>query len=76
MHITCVLLMQTKNVTGRKLVGLRWWNEANDTGSAWRFEQAPEVGAHSLGLSLLFRGAGTWYTQQFSGPERCRRHKG
>uniref|UniRef100_A0A7S0RGN6 Golgi apparatus membrane protein TVP23 n=1 Tax=Chlamydomonas leiostraca TaxID=1034604 RepID=A0A7S0RGN6_9CHLO len=30
-----------KNVTGRKLVGLRWWNEANDTGSAWRFEAAP-----------------------------------
>mmetsp|Transcript_36494 Transcript_36494/g.81251 ORF Transcript_36494/g.81251 Transcript_36494/m.81251 type:complete len:178 (-) Transcript_36494:728-1261(-) len=31
-----------KNVTGRKLVGLRWWNEANDSGSAWRFESAPE----------------------------------
>ncbi|GFH12342.1 Golgi apparatus membrane protein TVP23, partial [Haematococcus lacustris] len=31
-----------KNVTGRKLVGLRWWNEANDSGSAWRFEQVPD----------------------------------
>jgi hypothetical protein len=37
---------QVKNVTGRKLVGLRWWNEANDSGSAWRFESAPEV--HTL----------------------------
>eukprot|EP00200_Dunaliella_tertiolecta_P005279 CAMPEP_0202351158 /NCGR_PEP_ID=MMETSP1126-20121109/7925_1 /ASSEMBLY_ACC=CAM_ASM_000457 /TAXON_ID=3047 /ORGANISM="Dunaliella tertiolecta, Strain CCMP1320" /LENGTH=141 /DNA_ID=CAMNT_0048943239 /DNA_START=224 /DNA_END=649 /DNA_ORIENTATION=- len=31
-----------KNVTGRKLVALRWWNEANESGSAWRFEAAPE----------------------------------
>ena len=31
-----------KNVTGRLLVGLRWWNEANDEGSAWRFEALPE----------------------------------
>lgn len=35
--------MQTKNITGRLLVGLRWWNEANDTGSAWRFETLVEV---------------------------------
>lgn len=28
--------------SGRLLVGLRWWNEANDTGSAWRFESLPE----------------------------------
>ena len=35
--------LQTKNVTGRLLVGLRWWNEANDTGSAWRFETLPQV---------------------------------
>lgn len=34
--------IQVKNVTGRLLVGLRWWNEANESGSAWRFEQASE----------------------------------
>jgi len=29
----------TKNVTGRKLVGLRWWNEVKDDGSSeWIFE--------------------------------------
>ena len=38
-----VSIWQVKNVTGRKLVGLRWWNEANDSGSAWRFESFPEV---------------------------------
>uniref|UniRef100_A0A7N0TFE6 Golgi apparatus membrane protein TVP23 n=1 Tax=Kalanchoe fedtschenkoi TaxID=63787 RepID=A0A7N0TFE6_KALFE len=28
-----------KNVTGRILVGLRWWNEINDLGeSVWKFE--------------------------------------
>ena len=58
MHVECMLAVvcqsmmsivpaspawQVKNVTGRKLVGLRWWNEANDSGSAWRFESAPEV---------------------------------
>ena len=28
-----------KNVSGRILVGLRWWNEVNDHGeSIWRYE--------------------------------------
>lgn len=28
-----------KNVSGRILVGLRWWNETSETGeSIWRFE--------------------------------------
>eukprot|EP00879_Flechtneria_rotunda_P010844 GHRR01011333.1.p1 GENE.GHRR01011333.1~~GHRR01011333.1.p1 ORF type:complete len:134 (+),score=35.64 GHRR01011333.1:435-836(+) len=32
-----------KNVTGRLLVGLRWWNEGNsETGNAWRFESLVE----------------------------------
>lgn len=35
--------LQVKNVSGRLLVGLRYWNEANESGSAWRFESAPEV---------------------------------
>ena len=33
---------QTKNVSGRLLVGLRWWNEVTDTGSNWRFESLEE----------------------------------
>lgn len=36
--------VQVKNVTGRLLVGLRWWNEGNsETGNAWRFEALGEV---------------------------------
>lgn len=37
-----------KNVSGRILVGLRWWNEINDLGeSIWRFECLDqEVGNH------------------------------
>ena len=42
--VTCVLLLAgdfwvTKNVSGRLLVGLRYWNEIDDAGvSTWRFE--------------------------------------
>lgn len=31
-----------KNVAGRLLVGLRWWSEAGDDGSEWRFESLDE----------------------------------
>ena len=32
-----------KNVTGRLMVGLRWWNEVKEDGSnVWMFESAPE----------------------------------
>lgn len=34
----------TKNVSGRKLVGLRWWNEVKDDGTeVWIFESKNEV---------------------------------
>ncbi len=35
--------VQTKNVSGRLLVGLRWWNEVTDDGGNWRFESLTEV---------------------------------
>lgn len=42
---------QVKNVTGRLLVGLRWWNEGNsETGEAWRFESLAEVRARGRRL--------------------------
>jgi hypothetical protein len=32
-----------KNVTGRLLVGLRWWNEVDDSGtSTWVYESRPD----------------------------------
>lgn len=39
--------MQTKNLSGRLLVGLRWWNETTDEGSNWRFETLGEVSCDS-----------------------------
>jgi hypothetical protein len=42
--VTCILLLSfdfwtVKNITGRLLVGLRWWNEIQPDGtSVWRFE--------------------------------------
>ncbi|KAA6424454.1 MAG: Golgi apparatus membrane ECHIDNA-like [Trebouxia sp. A1-2] len=33
----------TKNLSGRLLVGLRWWNETTDEGSNWRFETLGEA---------------------------------
>eukprot|EP00775_Hariotina_reticulata_P012116 gene12116-12255_t len=46
--VICIVLLAmdfwtVKNVTGRLLVGLRWWNEGNsETGNAWRFESLAE----------------------------------
>lgn len=34
---------QVKNVSGRLLVGLRYWNEVTDEGSNWRFESLEEA---------------------------------
>ena len=48
--ICCVLLLAfdfwtVKNVTGRLMVGLRWWSEVKEDGSTvWRYE-AQEVRA-------------------------------
>lgn len=48
--IITILLLATdfyylKNIAGRRLVGLRWWNEVNpETGdSHWVFESAPQA---------------------------------
>jgi len=46
--VVCVLLLSfdfwtVKNVTGRLLVGLRWWNEVKDDGTtSWIFESKPD----------------------------------
>jgi hypothetical protein len=43
---------QVKNVSGRLLVGLRWWNEVTDEGSNWRFESLAEVRMAAVGSVL------------------------
>lgn len=46
--VTIILLLSSdfwtvKNVTGRLLVGLRWWNQVDEEGrSHWMFESRPE----------------------------------
>jgi hypothetical protein len=46
--VACIMLLAfdfwtVKNVTGRLLVGLRWWNEVRDDGSSvWIFESKPD----------------------------------
>lgn len=50
----------TKNVSGRLLVGLRWWNEVDDDGtSVWRFESLPdsEKGRLNQLEGMIFWGA-------------------
>uniref|UniRef100_A0A7S0RZ70 Golgi apparatus membrane protein TVP23 n=1 Tax=Pyramimonas obovata TaxID=1411642 RepID=A0A7S0RZ70_9CHLO len=49
-----------KNVSGRLLVGLRWWNEITDEGdSLWKFESLDAEGLKSVNTeeSRIF-----WYT--------------
>lgn len=58
--ITCVLLCAfdfwtVKNVTGRLLVGLRWWNEILEDGSTkWIFESKPQHRLVSTADSRFF----------------------
>jgi len=50
----------TKNVTGRLMVGLRWWNDVSEDGkSTWRFETLPDKDKGSLDPveSMIFWGA-------------------
>ena len=47
--------MQVKNVSGRLLVGLRWWNEVTDEGSNWRFESLAEVRIPAAGFEFASR---------------------
>mmetsp|Transcript_40062 Transcript_40062/g.99147 ORF Transcript_40062/g.99147 Transcript_40062/m.99147 type:complete len:184 (-) Transcript_40062:1332-1883(-) len=63
--VTCVLLLAadfwvSKNVSGRLLVGLRYWNEIDEAGvSTWRFESRDAEGMKLVAPdeSRLF-----WYT--------------
>ncbi|KAJ5078775.1 hypothetical protein M0811_04498 [Anaeramoeba ignava] len=48
-----------KNISGRKLVGLRWWNEIDSDGnSKWIFESKPKAENSNKTDSIAF-----WFTQ-------------
>eukprot|EP01114_Cavostelium_apophysatum_P013182 TRINITY_DN3130_c0_g1_i1.p1 TRINITY_DN3130_c0_g1~~TRINITY_DN3130_c0_g1_i1.p1 ORF type:complete len:224 (+),score=44.48 TRINITY_DN3130_c0_g1_i1:212-883(+) len=61
--ITCVLLLAfdfwtVKNVSGRLMVGLRWWNEIKDDGSnEWIFESLEDKSRINSFEKTLFWGA-------------------
>ena len=45
----------TKNISGRILVGLRWWNEVKEDGSEeWKFESSHEVKAKSIDTTIFW----------------------
>ena len=44
-----------KNISGRILVGLRWWNEVKEDGSEeWKFESSHEVRAKSIDTTIFW----------------------
>merc|ERR1711934_1257691 len=61
--VTCVLLCAAdfwtvKNVSGRLMVGLRWWSEVDESGeNQWHFESAEDTSHLDERESRLFWGA-------------------
>ena len=44
-----------KNVSGRILVGLRWWNEVKEDGSeVWKFESSKEIKTKSIDTTIFW----------------------
>jgi len=44
-----------KNISGRILVGLRWWNEVKEDGTEeWKFESSHEVKAKSIDTTIFW----------------------
>ena len=44
-----------KNVSGRILVGLRWWNEVKEDGSeVWKFESSNEIKTKSIDTTIFW----------------------
>jgi hypothetical protein len=56
------MLVQVKNISGRILVGLRWWNEVTEEGeSHWKFESLDvEVRAAHLSNRMPHWGPSTY----------------
>merc|ERR1712216_201038 len=60
--VVCVLLLAfdfwtVKNVSGRLMVGLRWWSEVQEDGSTlWRFEAQDNLQSTSLDIGVFWVG--------------------
>jgi len=66
--VVCVILMAfdfwtVKNVTGRLMVGLRWWNDVSEDGtSTWRYESIDDPTQVSRADYVIF-----WYSLYLAG---------
>ena len=71
--VACVVALAmdfwvTKNISGRLLVGLRYWNEIDEEGnSTWRFESRDDEGMSRVSVAerrvfwtALYAGVGAW----------------
>ena len=60
--IMCVMLLAVdfwtvKNISGRLMVGLRWWSEVQEDGStSWKFEAREEVNTTTLDVGCFWIG--------------------
>lgn len=57
--VICILLLAAdfwvvKNITGRLLVGLRWWNKVEGDKTSWIFESAPERQVNKFDSSVFW----------------------
>lgn len=57
--VACILLLAAdfwvvKNVTGRFLVGLRWWNKVEDETTTWIFESAEDKAINAFDRSVFW----------------------
>lgn len=57
--VVCILLLAAdfwvvKNVTGRLLVGLRWWNKVDEDETKWIFESAEDKAVNKFDRSVFW----------------------
>jgi hypothetical protein len=57
--VMCILLSASdfwvvKNITGRLLVGLRWWDKVEGDKTSWIFESAPDRQANKFDSSIFW----------------------
>lgn len=57
--VVCILLLAAdfwvvKNVTGRLLVGLRWWNKVDDDSTTWIFEAAEDKPVNAFDRNVFW----------------------
>jgi len=57
--VVCILLLAAdfwvvKNVTGRLLVGLRWWNKVEDESTTWIFESAEDKVVNAFDRNMFW----------------------